>query len=254
MLRGSFDHPPTPTIPTTSHSQSSIIIEVPRLASTTTSIHTIHSNQSSTTTTGTSKCLTIHSVAWPYVSLTFSSSHQGPRRGEQKTGIYSTESTMSTGTFELLRTKPPHLVKVPSGFVQWHGLPVLTFKRRTHLDQGIRNPVTGNSGSWDNCRYRWSSFKDTRIVTNAKSGNLSGGKISHTWAFIHGTSITAAQCILLEGFIRPADWMYNPSLNVRSLCFGNRGGQNWPHNPFICRSGSPGQGWQKCPSEPECRR
>ena len=39
-----------------------------------------------------------------------------------------------------------------------------------------------------------------------------GGKTSHTWALIRGTSVTAAQCILLEGLIRPADWMYNPDL------------------------------------------
>jgi hypothetical protein len=39
-----------------------------------------------------------------------------------------------------------------------------------------------------------------------------GGKTSHTRALIHGTSVTAAQCILLEGFIRPADWTYNQDL------------------------------------------
>lgn len=31
----------------------------------------------------------------------------------------------------------------------------------------------------------------------------------HTWALLHGTSVLAAQCILLEGFTRPADWTYH---------------------------------------------
>ena len=43
-----------------------------------------------------------------------------------------------------------------------------------------------------------------------------GGKTSRTWALIHGTSVTAAQCIL-EGLIRPADWTYNPDLKQSQL-------------------------------------
>ena len=37
-----------------------------------------------------------------------------------------------------------------------------------------------------------------------------GGKTNHTWALIHGTSVTAAHRILLEGFIRPTDRTFNP--------------------------------------------
>lgn len=32
------------------------------------------------------------------------------------------------------------------------------------------------------------------------------GRHGYTWALIHGTNALGAQCILLEGFIRPADW------------------------------------------------
>lgn len=32
------------------------------------------------------------------------------------------------------------------------------------------------------------------------------GQNGYTWALIHGTNALGAQCILLEGFIRPADW------------------------------------------------
>lgn len=35
------------------------------------------------------------------------------------------------------------------------------------------------------------------------------GRNGHTWALLHGTSVLAAQCILLEGFTRPADWTYH---------------------------------------------
>ena len=34
----------------------------------------------------------------------------------------------------------------------------------------------------------------------------------HTWALIHGTPIQSACDILLEGFIRPANWTYNKNL------------------------------------------
>ena len=44
-----------------------------------------------------------------------------------------------------------------------------------------------------------------------------GGKTSHAWALIHGTSVTAAQYMLLEGSIRPADWTYNPDLKQSQL-------------------------------------
>ena len=44
-----------------------------------------------------------------------------------------------------------------------------------------------------------------------------GGKTSHTWALIHGTSVTADQCTLLEGFVRPADWTFNPDLKHSQL-------------------------------------
>ena len=36
------------------------------------------------------------------------------------------------------------------------------------------------------------------------------GKRFTTWALIHGTPAEGAQNILLEGFIRPAHWVYNP--------------------------------------------
>ena len=36
------------------------------------------------------------------------------------------------------------------------------------------------------------------------------GKQFTTWALIHGTPAEGAQNILLEGFIRPANWAYNP--------------------------------------------
>jgi hypothetical protein len=36
------------------------------------------------------------------------------------------------------------------------------------------------------------------------------GKQFTTWALIHGTPAEGAQNILLEGFIRPANWSYNP--------------------------------------------
>jgi hypothetical protein len=35
------------------------------------------------------------------------------------------------------------------------------------------------------------------------------GQHGHSWALIHGTSAFGAQCILLQGFIRPADWTFN---------------------------------------------
>jgi len=35
----------------------------------------------------------------------------------------------------------------------------------------------------------------------------------HTWALIHGTPIQSACNILLEGFIRPANWTYNKNLS-----------------------------------------
>ena len=44
-----------------------------------------------------------------------------------------------------------------------------------------------------------------------------GGKTSHTWALMHGTSVTADQCTLLEGFVRPADWTFNPDLKHSQL-------------------------------------
>ena len=36
------------------------------------------------------------------------------------------------------------------------------------------------------------------------------GKQVTTWALIHGTNAEGAQNILVEGFIRPANWVYNP--------------------------------------------
>ena len=36
------------------------------------------------------------------------------------------------------------------------------------------------------------------------------GKQCTSWALIHGTPAEGAQNILLEGFIRPANWAYNP--------------------------------------------
>ena len=39
------------------------------------------------------------------------------------------------------------------------------------------------------------------------------GAQHHTWALIHGTPIQAACNILLEGFIRPANWTYNKNLS-----------------------------------------
>ena len=38
------------------------------------------------------------------------------------------------------------------------------------------------------------------------------GKHYTTWALIHGTPLESAQNILLEGFIRPANWAYNKDL------------------------------------------
>ena len=46
---------------------------------------------------------------------------------------------------------------------------------------------------------------------------LFGGKTNRTWALIHGTSVTDAQRILLEGFIRPADWTFNSDLKQSHL-------------------------------------
>ena len=43
------------------------------------------------------------------------------------------------------------------------------------------------------------------------------GKNGHTWALVHGTSVLAAQCILLEGFIRPADWTYHQDYKLCQL-------------------------------------
>mgnify|MGYP006921083493 CR=1 FL=1 len=34
---------------------------------------------------------------------------------------------------------------------------------------------------------------------------------------MHGTSVTADQCTLLEGFVRPADWTFNPDLKHSQL-------------------------------------
>ena len=44
-----------------------------------------------------------------------------------------------------------------------------------------------------------------------------GGKTNHAWALIHGAPVTAAQCILLEGLIRPADWTFIPDLKHGQL-------------------------------------
>jgi hypothetical protein len=42
-------------------------------------------------------------------------------------------------------------------------------------------------------------------------------KVNRTWVLIHGTSVIGAQCILLEGLIRPADWTFNPDLKQSPL-------------------------------------
>ena len=36
-----------------------------------------------------------------------------------------------------------------------------------------------------------------------------GGSTSHTWGLVHGTTLTGATAILIEGFIRPADWAHD---------------------------------------------
>ena len=40
-----------------------------------------------------------------------------------------------------------------------------------------------------------------------------GGSISNTWGLVHGSGVQAAQLIIAEGLLRPADWTYhsNPS-------------------------------------------
>jgi hypothetical protein len=43
------------------------------------------------------------------------------------------------------------------------------------------------------------------------------GQHGSSWALIHGTSALGAQCILLEGLIRPADWVYNQDPRRRDL-------------------------------------
>ena len=46
------------------------------------------------------------------------------------------------------------------------------------------------------------------------------GKHYTTWALIHGTPLESAQNILLEGFIRPANWAYNKDLSKSDVPFG----------------------------------
>jgi hypothetical protein len=53
------------------------------------------------------------------------------------------------------------------------------------------------------------------------------GKHYTTWALIHGTPLESAQNILLEGFIRPANWAYNKDLCKSDVpTFGASGSRN----------------------------
>ena len=36
-----------------------------------------------------------------------------------------------------------------------------------------------------------------------------GGRTTYTWGLVHGTTVSAAAAILIEGLIRPADWQRN---------------------------------------------
>ena len=49
-----------------------------------------------------------------------------------------------------------------------------------------------------------------------------GQTTSYTWALVHGTSVSGAISILLEGIIRPADWEHHKDPKSLS-CQGNMG-------------------------------
>ena len=36
-----------------------------------------------------------------------------------------------------------------------------------------------------------------------------GGSVANTWGFVHGSGVKAAQLIIAEGQLRPADWTYH---------------------------------------------
>ena len=64
------------------------------------------------------------------------------------------------------------------------------------------------------------------------------GKQFTTWALIHGTTLEAAQNILLEGFIRPGNWSFNHDYSKSDVptfwcLLHGLGDRPWRQNPWL---------------------